>query len=107
MDHTNDGTNVAQTRSDGAEPGGQGKQRKRGSRGGQNRRPSGRSQRVGSNDKNDVELPDRLSEGRPSAEASERGLVRKPQIGDTMPIPSSPPPGSLGSQTAEHERRDT
>ncbi|MDG1186909.1 MAG: Rne/Rng family ribonuclease [Ilumatobacter sp.] len=40
-----------------------------------------------------MELPERLSEGRPSAEASERGLVRKPQIGDTMPIPSSPPPG--------------
>ena len=93
MDHTNDGTNVAQTRSDGAEPGGQGKQRKRGSRGGQNRRPSSEANESATNHKNDVELPERLSEGRPSAEASERGLVRKPQIGDTMPIPSSPPPG--------------
>ena len=94
MDHTNDGTNVAQTRSDGAEPGGQGKQRKRGSRGGQNRRPSGdEANESATNHKNDVELPERLSEGRPSVEASERGLVRKPQIGDTMPIPSSPPPG--------------
>ena len=94
MDHTNDGTNVAQTRSDGAEPEGQGKQRKRGSRGGQNRRPSGEANESAANHKNDVELPERLSEGRPSAEASERGLVRKPQIGDTMPIPSSPPPGT-------------
>ena len=93
MDHTNDGTNVAQTRSDGAEPGGQGKQRKRGSRGGQNRRPSSEANESATKHKNDVELPERLSEGRPSAEASERGLVRKPQIGDTMPIPSSPPPG--------------
>lgn len=94
MDHTNDGTNVAQTRSDGAEPGGQGKQRKRGSRGGQNRRPSGdEANESATNRKNDVEFPERLSEGRPSVEASERGLVRKPQIGDTMPIPSSPPPG--------------
>ncbi|WP_394935107.1 Rne/Rng family ribonuclease [uncultured Ilumatobacter sp.] len=85
---------MAQTRSDGAEPGGQGKQRKRGSRGGQNRRPSGdEANESATNRKNDVEFPERLSEGRPSVEASERGLVRKPQIGDTMPIPSSPPPG--------------
>ena len=93
MDHTNDGTNVAQTRSDGAEPEGQGQQRTRGSRGGPNRRPSVEANESATNHKNDVELPERLSEGRPSAEASERGLVRKPQIGDTMPIPSSPPPG--------------
>ena len=93
MDHTNDSTNAAQTGSDSAEPGGQGKQRKRGSRGGQNRRPAGEANESASNDKNDIELPERISEGQPSAEASERGLVRKPQIGDTMPIPSSPPPG--------------
>ena len=33
------------------------------------------------------ELPKRISEGRPSAEAAERALVRKPQIGDTRPAP--------------------
>jgi ribonuclease E len=44
-------------------------------------------------DRNDVELPKPMSEGRPSAEASERALVRKPKIGDTMPIPTTPPPG--------------
>ncbi len=41
----------------------------------------------------DVEMPEPMSEGRPSVEAAERALVRRPQIGDTMPIPTSPPPG--------------
>ena len=44
-------------------------------------------------DRNDVELPEPMSEGRASAEAAEKALVRKPRIGDTMPIPTSPPPG--------------
>jgi ribonuclease E len=35
------------------------------------------------------ELPERMSEGRPSAEAAEHALVRKPQIGDTRPAPAS------------------
>ena len=48
---------------------------------------------VGDDERNDVELPEKMSEGRPSAEASERALVRKPKIGDTMPVPSTPPPG--------------
>jgi ribonuclease E len=48
-------------------------------------------------DRNDVELPEKMSEGRLSAEASERALVRKPKIGDTMPVPSAPPPGPAGS----------
>ena len=34
-----------------------------------------------------------MSEGRASPEAAEQALVRKPRIGDTMPIPTSPPPG--------------
>ena len=34
-----------------------------------------------------------MREGRPSAEAAEKALVRKPRIGDTMPVPSTPPPG--------------
>ena len=37
----------------------------------------------------DPELPERMSEGRPSAEAAERALVRKPRIGDTRPAPAS------------------
>lgn len=53
---------------------------------------------VGGDSRNDVELPEKISEGRPSAEASERALVRKPQIGDTMPVPSAPPPGSDRNQ---------
>ncbi|MFK7917530.1 MAG: Rne/Rng family ribonuclease [Ilumatobacter sp.] len=44
--------------------------------------------------RNDIELPEKMSEGRPSVEASERALVRKPKIGDTMPVPSAPPPGA-------------
>lgn len=56
---------------------------------------------VGGDARNDVEMPEKMSDGRPSAEASEKALVRKPQIGDTMPVPSSPPPsGSGGSGDA-------
>ncbi len=50
---------------------------------------------------NDVELPDRLSEGRPSPEAAEKALVRRPQIGDTRPslaAPAIPPPGPANGQ---------
>ncbi len=78
----------------------QGQQRKRGSRGGQGRKKQTAESNGASgstSDKNDVELPERISEGRPSAEASERGLVRKPRIGDTMPMPTSPPPGPARS----------
>ena len=49
---------------------------------------------MGGDSRNDVELPEKISEGRPSAEASERALVRKPKIGDTMPVPTAPPPRS-------------
>ncbi len=44
-------------------------------------------------DRNDIELPEPMSEGRASAEAAEKALVRKPRIGDTMPMPTTPPPG--------------
>jgi ribonuclease E len=43
------------------------------------------------------ELPEPLREGRPSAEAAERALVRKPQIGDTRPAPR---PATSGKPTA-------
>jgi ribonuclease E len=87
-----------------------GSKRRRGSRGGQRRRGSGQTAgghgspdgdagdlEAGSpsdgTDPGDVELPEPMSEGRPSPEAAERALVRKPKIGDTMPMPTSPPPG--------------
>ena len=95
--------------------------RRRGSRGGQRRRGSGQGSGASNGDvdmdigaeddvdddvdlddldldldgdeRNDVELPEPMSQGRPSAEAAERALVRKPRIGDTMPMPTTPPPG--------------
>jgi len=53
-----------------------------------------------SESKNPDELPERMIEGRPkSPEAAEKALVRKPQIGDTMPAPPVPadaPTGGAG-----------
>jgi ribonuclease E len=73
--------------------------RRRGSRGGQRRRGSGEGGQGAtgadgdaSSDadaRNDVELPEPIREGRASVEAAERALVRKPRIGDTMPMPST------------------
>jgi len=68
----------------------------RSSAGSARRRPEKEERPAGDDDRNDVELPEKMSEGRPSAEASERALVRKPKIGDTMPVPSAPPPGRTG-----------
>jgi len=95
--------------------------RRRGSRGGQRRRPSGaQGGQSGSSsqesdaveqDPNDVELPERITEGRPSREAAEKALVKKPKIGDTMPVPAVPPPGPArsdedsSSPPAEQKRR--
>ncbi len=42
-----------------------------------------------------VELPDRLTEGKPSAEAGDKALVRRPKIGDTRPAPATPPPSAV------------
>jgi ribonuclease E len=84
--------------------------RRRGSRGGQRRRGAGQSGGTpgaddddlspDDDDRNDVELPEPMSEGRASVEAAEKALVRKPRIGDTMPIPTSPPPGPARAATA-------
>jgi ribonuclease E len=84
------------------------KQRQRGSRGGQNRKPASQrsDETVESNDRNDVEIPDRIREGKPSAEAAERGLVRKPKIGDTRSVPFTMPPGSVAKQHDDGERND-
>jgi len=86
-------------------PGGSAK-RRRGSRGGQRKRSTGsgatpaaadelpaEGASEGADERNDVEMPEPMSEGRPSAEASEKALVRRPKIGDTMPVPTAPPPG--------------
>ena len=101
-----------------------GPKRRRGSRGGQRRRGSGTGSATGTgggasdqaedvpgddgvvDDRNDIELPEPMREGRPSAEAAEKALVRKPRIGDTMPIPTSPPPGPASgtAQSEEGER---
>ncbi len=95
-------------------PGSGAKKRRRGSRGGRNRpRPSAAVS--GSNesdavnetdtvnavnetdtvnavnsldDRENIELPDRMSEGRPSAEAGAQALVPRPKIGDTRPAPA-------------------
>jgi hypothetical protein len=49
------------------------------------------------------ELPERIGEGRPSAEAAEQALVRRPQIGDTRPAigdtrPAIAPPAARGGR---------
>jgi ribonuclease E len=82
------------------------KQRQRGSRGGQNRKPASQrsDETAESNHRNDVEIPDRIREGKPSAEAAERGLVRKPKIGDTRSVPFTMAPGSVAKQDDDGER---
>jgi ribonuclease E len=98
--------------------------RRRGSRGGQRRRGAGASGTATDESEledvadefddsvpDDIELPEPMSEGRPSVEAAERALVRRPQIGDTMPMPTSPPPGPAvratdpAPSTAQRRRR--
>ncbi len=77
--------------------------RRRGSRGGQRRRGSGPGSEASegeSDDRNDVELPEPMSEGRPSAEAAEKALVRKPRIGDTMPMPATSSPGTAAAKAS-------
>jgi len=49
------------------------------------------------------ELPERIGEGRPSPEAAEQALVRRPQIGDTRPAigdtrPAVAPPAARGGR---------
>lgn len=85
-------------------------QRQRGSRGGQSRRGGSSGQRsnddgpVGGDARNDVELPEKISEGRPSKEAAEKALVKRPKIGDTMPVPSTPPPGRSTSSNGDDSK---
>ena len=77
--------------------------RRRGSRGGQGRtKPA--AEGSSSVAKNPEELPESMREGRlGSAEAREEALVKKPQIGDTMPVPNVPPPGPANGPSEEAE----
>jgi ribonuclease E len=91
------------------------KPRRRGSRGGRNRRrkPAGAtaaSTSIAGDVQGDApdappELPERASENRPSVEAAERGLVRKPQIGDTRPAPAAAAKGSTEGEVARPSGR--
>ena len=60
---------------------------------------------VESGDRTPDELPERHRENRPSAEAADRALVRKPQIGDSMPAPPSPPAATGSAQAGRRRRR--
>jgi ribonuclease E len=92
-----------------AGPDGPHKKRRRGSRGGRNRNAAARAARAaaaastaGADDRPD-DLPERIGEGRPSAEAAERALVRKPQIGDSRP--AAPPPDAPGAPDTNGDGR--
>ncbi|HEX4904518.1 MAG TPA: Rne/Rng family ribonuclease [Acidimicrobiales bacterium] len=73
------------------------KKRRRGSRGGRNRNAAARAARAAATNatadetRRPDDLPERIGEGRPSAEAAERALVRKPQIGDVRPSAAPQP----------------
>ena len=77
--------------------------RRRGSRGGQG---GGKSAADWSSSakRNPEELPEPMREGRlGSPEAREEALVKKPQIGDTMPVPNVPPPGPANGPSEDAE----
>jgi len=84
--------------------------RRRGSRGGRNRnrpRPNAAPATADGDDER-PELPERPGEGRPSVEAAERALVRKPQIGDSRPAPANaqaPDKPATGDGTTPKRRR--
>ncbi|WP_421119304.1 Rne/Rng family ribonuclease [Aquihabitans daechungensis] len=120
---------------------GEAKPRRRGSRGGRNRnrprpegaadddagreddeggddagpaatgRPSGAKAKAAAGDRQ-PELPDRHRENKPSADAAEAALVRKPQIGDSRPAPADEggapadaAAGEPGTSTSAKRRR--
>jgi ribonuclease E len=68
------------------------KRRRRGSRGGRNRsrnRASGQGATTGgATDRVPDDLPERIATNRPPAEVTDRALVRKPKIGDSLPAPT-------------------
>jgi ribonuclease E len=82
-DHQQDGSGPQRSR------------RRRGSRGGRNRKRTRTAPVEAGTDDERPELPERPNEGRPSVEAAERALVRKPRIGDTRPAPASAQPSDV------------
>jgi len=98
------------------------KKRRRGSRGGRGRSrsqsprpesaadasgqaPTGHAQPV-----NPDELPERISEGRPSPEAGAAAVVQRPKIGDTRPAPKpsvTMPGGQRAGKTPDGARADS
>ncbi|MCB0971027.1 MAG: Rne/Rng family ribonuclease [Acidimicrobiales bacterium] len=100
---TNDAPGAAESGSTGPKP------RRRGSRGGRNRnRPRGEggsgAERASGDDRT-PELPDRHRENKPSAEAADAALVRKPKIGDTRPAPDASGGGEVDSADAGGEAK--
>ncbi|MEO7369326.1 MAG: ribonuclease E/G, partial [Ilumatobacteraceae bacterium] len=59
----------------------------------------------GSSNGEDPELPKRMTEGRPSVGAAEKSLVRKPQIGDTRPAPPGQVAAAATAATATASAR--
>ncbi|MCU1488161.1 MAG: ribonuclease, partial [Actinomycetia bacterium] len=86
-----------------APPEGEGanKPRRRGSRGGRNRNRA----RTPQADRTPDDLPDRIATNRPPAEVTEKALVRKPQIGDSMPAPHAEAAGDGDGDDDQPARR--
>ncbi|MFN8019043.1 MAG: Rne/Rng family ribonuclease [Acidimicrobiales bacterium] len=98
---------AAKVSGDGAQPkGGAGEGQARPPR---QRQPREQAAPDGPDDRN-PELPDRHRENKPSAEAAEAALVRKPQIGDSRPAPAAAAAeaadaGGEGAGTSSSARR--
>jgi len=99
------GTSVADGEStrDGDGGGGASRNRQRGSRGGRGRGGSGGGGSGERDGAREPELPDRLRENRPSAEAADRAVVRKPEqeaASDAEAAPGKPKIGDTRPATA-------
>ncbi|MFM8267998.1 MAG: Rne/Rng family ribonuclease [Ilumatobacteraceae bacterium] len=83
------------------------KRRRRGSRGGRNRKKPTGAATAGAPSDDDAlpELPDRASENRPSTEAAAAAVVRKPQIGDTRPAPVRAAPAAAAAPSERKKKR--
>ncbi len=69
-----------------------------------------RSRSAPSSDQADPDLPERMSEGRPSSEAGAKALVRRPRIGDSRPAPppslSETSPDGAGASPGDDDGGD-
>ncbi len=111
-----DRSSSGDVRASGGDTSSPGSPRRRGSRGGRSRTRSSPDDAVASDDHLNPELPDLPHEGRPSSpEAADASLVRrqegdsaevrKPQIGDSRPLPGAPAPAPAGADTPKRKRR--